>query len=292
MAWEWRRLMKLTKTLVEGSVPGEKKYRLNDSVMPGLNLLVLPSGAKTYYFRHRTMEGVQRDMKLGSPAELTPEDARRLAREALAAIRSGKDPMRERQNLRAAPTIAELAQRYMLKHGDRKRSGANDEIIWRRHIVPALGRAKVATITREAIRDFHAEHPKPTTANRCLEVLGKAMALAEEWGWRASGSNPVRGIKANPEVKRKRYMSTVEIDRLRERIAVWEQTSGLGSMRWKFCRLVRLLLLTGARLREVTRVMQYGPSTRPSPSISWRGSPSPAISRIVLSWPSPPRKWG
>lgn len=38
--------MKLTKTLVEGAVPKARRYRLNDSLVPGLSLLVLPSGAR------------------------------------------------------------------------------------------------------------------------------------------------------------------------------------------------------------------------------------------------------
>ncbi|NBW63601.1 MAG: DUF4102 domain-containing protein, partial [Synechococcaceae bacterium WB4_1_0192] len=45
--------MKLTKTLVEGAAPRASRYRLNDSLVPGLCLLVLPSGARTYYLRHR-----------------------------------------------------------------------------------------------------------------------------------------------------------------------------------------------------------------------------------------------
>ncbi len=45
--------MKLTKTLVEGAAPRARRYRLNDSLVPGLSMLVMPSGARTYYLRHR-----------------------------------------------------------------------------------------------------------------------------------------------------------------------------------------------------------------------------------------------
>lgn len=243
--------MKLTKTLVDGAIPKAKRYRLNDSLVPGLSLLVLPSGSKTYYLRHRTIDGVQRDMKLGTPVELTPDNARRLAREALAQVRDGKDPASERRQLREAPTLADLAARYMERHGKRKRSGFNDEILWRLHILPKLGRIKVARLTREQVRLFHSDHPRPVSANRALEVLGKAMALAEEWGWRPVGSNPCIGIKANPERQRRRYMSTDELARLRARLVEWEHLAGPQQLRWRFAQLVRLLLLTGARLREI-----------------------------------------
>jgi integrase len=239
--------MKLTKTAVDSAKPKAGRYRLNDSLVPGLSLLVLPSGFKTYYVRFRTVDGVQRELKLGTPVELTPDDARRLARNALAQVREGRDPASERHQMRKAPTMADLAARYMDRHGKRKRSGFNDEILWRRHILPAMERVKVARLTREQVRQFHVDHPSPTTANRAMEVLSKAMTLAEEWGWRPPGSNPCTGIKAHRENQRRRYMTADELARLRDALANWESPG----LRWRFAQLVRLLLLTGARLREI-----------------------------------------
>ena len=109
---------------------------------------------------------------------------------------------------------------------------------------------QVAALSRERIREWHASHQKPATANRALEVLGVAMGLAEDWGWRPAGSNPVRGIKAHRERQRRRYLSAQELSQLRAALQRWEAQGPL-SMRWRFAQLVRLLLLTGARLREV-----------------------------------------
>lgn len=241
--------MKLTKTIVEGAAPRAQRYRLNDSLVPGLTLLVLPSGQRTYYLRHR-VDGQQRELKLGTPAELTPDQARALAREALAQVRAGQDPAEERRRRREAPTIELLAKRHLQAHASRKRSGRNDEILWRRHLLPAFGRMKVAALTRERIREWHATQPRPTTANRALEVLGVALGLAEEWGWRPVGSNPARGIKAHKEEQRRRYLTADELARLRAALQQWESAGPL-AIRWRFAQLVRLLLLTGARLREV-----------------------------------------
>ncbi len=241
--------MKLTKTIVEGAAPRAQRYRLNDSLVPGLALLVLPSGQRTYYLRHR-VDGAQRELKLGTPSELSPDQARALAREALAQVRAGGDPAEERRLRREAPTIETLAARHLQAHASRKRSGRNDEILWRRHLLPAFGRMKVAALTRERVREWHAAHPMPTTANRALEVLGVAMNLAEEWGWRPIGSNPARGVKAHKEQERRRYLSADELARLRVALAQWEEAGQL-AIRWRFTQLVRLLLLTGARLREV-----------------------------------------
>jgi integrase len=241
--------MKLTKTLVEGAAPRAQRYRLNDSLVPGLTLLVLPTGQRTWYLRHR-VDGRQRELKLGSPAELSPDQARALARDALARVREGGDPVEERRLRREAPTIEALAARHLQAHASRKRSGRNDEILWRRHLLPAFGRMKVTALTRERVREWHAAHPMMATANRALEVLGVAMGLAEDWGWRSPATNPVRGVKAHPERQRRRYLSQDELTRLRATLDRWEAAGPL-ALRWRFAQLVRLLLLTGARLREV-----------------------------------------
>jgi integrase len=241
--------MKLTRTAVDRALPRPRRYRLNDTLVPGLCLLVLPSGARTYYLRHR-VDGAQRELKLGTPAELSPDQARELARAALARVRAGGDPGAERKAAREAPTIEALAARHLQAHASRKRSGRNDEILWRRHLLPAFARVRVAALTREQVREWHACHPQLATANRALEVLGVAMGLAEEWGWRPVGTNPARGVKAHLERQRRRYASPDELSRLREAMARWEAQGPL-AIRWRFVQLVRLLLLTGARLREV-----------------------------------------
>jgi integrase len=138
----------------------------------------------------------------------------------------------------------------MQAHASRKRSGRNDEILWRRHLLPAFARVRVAALSREQVREWHACHLQPATANRALEVLGVALGLAEEWGWRPVGISPVRGVRAHPERQRRRYASAEELGRLREAMARWEAQGPL-AIRWRFIQLVRLLLLTGARLREV-----------------------------------------
>ncbi|MEN9542127.1 MAG: hypothetical protein RLZZ459_2218 [Cyanobacteriota bacterium] len=243
--------MKLTKTIVEGAQPKAQRYRLNDSLVPGLCLLVLPSGGRTYYVRFRQLDGRQLELKLGTPVELTPDDARRLAREALAQVREGRRPTEERRAMRQASTLADLAREHLERHAAKKRSGDCDEANWRLHLLPALGAAtKVAAITHEDVARWHAAHRQPITANRALRTLSVAMRLAEQWGWRPHNSNPCKGVKPHKETARRRYLSSDELARLRAALAVWEEAGPL-AVRWRFAKLVRLLLLTGARLREV-----------------------------------------
>ena len=244
-------MIKLTKTIVEGAAPREKRYRLNDSLVPGLALLVLPSGGRTYYLRFRQLDGRQLELKLGTPVELTPDQARALARDALAQVREGRRPTEERRSLRQAMTLTDLAREHMERHASKKRSGGCDDANWRIHLLPALGAAtKVAAVSFDDVAKWHAAHRQPITANRALRTLSVAMKLAEQWGWRPRNSNPCKGVKLHRENKRRRYLSQDELTRLREALAQWEAAGPL-AVRWRFAQLVRLLLLTGARLREV-----------------------------------------
>jgi len=57
-----------------------------------------------------------------------------------------------------------------------------------RGIVPALGRKKIADVTRaDVARLHHAGGDAPYQANRVLAVLSKMFNLAEAWGLRPDG---------------------------------------------------------------------------------------------------------
>ncbi|MDA7475340.1 site-specific integrase [Planktomarina temperata] len=247
--------MKLNKTVIKDAQPTGKRYKIQDQTLPGFFLRVEPTGGKSFYVRYRTPENVQRDFKIGTPESLTPDQARAIARETLGAVAQGKDPGGDRRAKRTAPTLKDLAVRYMAEHGSKKKSGHNDEILWRRHLLPTMGMARVALLSREQVRRFHSNHPSPNTANRAVEVLSKAMDLAKEWAW-TDGENPCLGIKAFPEQKRKRYLSSEELERLRVVLNNWterEPESKRWWVRWRFAQMIRLLLLTGARTGNIMR---------------------------------------
>src|SRR5262249_27082705 len=79
-------------------------------------------------------------------------------------------------------------------------------------------------------------------------VLSKMMNLAEAWGLRLDGSNPVRHVKKYREDKRERYLTKAELQRLGAVLAVSE-TKAVES---PFAiAAIGLLVLTGARLTEI-----------------------------------------
>lgn len=239
--------MRLSDRKIKDAQPRAKEYRLNDDLVPGLAVRVYPGGQKTFSIRYYNAAGSRRELKLGLVGEISTDEARALGRDAMLRVRQGDDPTAQRQELRASPTIEDLAERYMREHArPRKRSWKNDDAIWRRHLLPTFGRSKILSVTPAQVRRWHQDHPQPVTANRCLEVLRVAYKLARSWGW--ATVDPCEGIQKHVEEKRRHYMPSEHLDQLLEALEVFEEE---GDVRRRFALMVRLLLLTGCRLREV-----------------------------------------
>jgi hypothetical protein len=226
-------------------------------------------------------------MSLGQHGVLTTETARTKAFGLLAAVKDGKDPAGDRQQGRKAPTVAELAKRFDKEHITvRLKPGTAREYRrnLRRFILPAIGRLKVADVTKADIARLHHELRRiPYQANRNLEVISKMFNLAELWGLRPDGSNPRRHIKKYPEEKRERYLSPAELAVLGEALALAEQDGvedpyGIAA--------IRLLIFTGCRLNEImTLKWDHVPSRldasgcpTPRPALGWSTS-APRLSR-------------
>jgi integrase len=147
------------------------------------------------------------------------------------------------------------------------------ETLLRRHILPAIGGFRVTDIRRAHVSKMHADLAAHAgAANRALSVVSAI------WNWAAIEHedlalppNPAKGIKRNPEEGRERFLSSDELARLGDALEEAE-TVGLPytvdeakpkakhapkpeDRRRKLdpfaIAAVRLLILTGARLREI-----------------------------------------
>lgn len=238
---------KLTKSLVASiPAPASGSSFAWDSVLPSFGVRASYTGRKTFIMRYRTATGTDRAMTLGRCEEMHPEEARELAREAFRAVREGKDPSTERTAKRHAPRLEDLRDRFMEDHASQKKPGTrtNYEILWRRHILPALGNPAVADVQEADILALRRKlKDRPITANRALEVASVAFNLAEKWRWRERGTNPCAFVESFAEVARERILTQDEISRL------WAALDAPDLVP-SFRALVRLLLLTGRRLDE------------------------------------------
>lgn len=243
---------KITKKLVDGLTPTGKLYEVRDAEIIGFHVRVTPAGARTYAFQWRDADGVWRREKIGRHGSVTADAARDIAKQWAGVVAGGGDPKPKPKpgDAPAQITMAALYARYMEEHAafKKQRSQLNDDGYWRNHIVPAMGEILVKDVTRADVAALHLKmRATPTNANRVLEVVRKALNLAEIWKLRPEGSNPCKGVKPYRLKKRKRYMTPAEGPRLGKALGLFDSMGGLDMY---FAALVRLTLFTGARKGE------------------------------------------
>ena len=242
---------KITKHLVEAAEIRDKHYTITDSQIPGFGIRIMRGGTRTYVVMYRA-GGRRRRMALGHHGVTTPEQARKSAINILARVWNGEDPAANRQGGGHIITVADLAKRFdeehiavRLKPRTAKEYRRNVQLF----IVPALGRLKVADVTRADVARLHHEfRDTPYQSNRNIEIVSKMFNLAEMWGLRSDGTNPCRHVKKYKEEKRERYLNAAELGRLGEVLRQCEQ-EGIEST--SVINLIRLLMLTGCRLSEI-----------------------------------------
>lgn len=223
-----------------------------DDKLPGFGVRCRASGHRCYVLKYR-LGGRQRWYSIGRHgAPWTPETARREARRLLGEIAKGRDPAADRDSARGAPTVVELAERYLAEHVEahnRPSTARTFKRLVQAHIVRELGRHRVANVTRaDASKLHHAMRGTPRQANQTLAVLSKMMHLAEAWGWRPDGTNPCRLVKRFAERQRERFYSEAELARIGEAVTALERE---GKILPGCATAIRMAALTGCRMGEV-----------------------------------------
>ena len=154
---------KITKRTVEGVRPGPHDVRVWDTELPGFGCKVTPKGVRVYVFQY-WIAGRVRRVTLGRHGQgMTAEQARREATLLRGEVARGSDPAAARTADREAPTLADFARRYLSEHANVKKkpsAAAADERNLRNHILPALGRQKLADLTRAHVVKFHQDVPR------------------------------------------------------------------------------------------------------------------------------------
>ena len=231
-------------------LPGKGNRVHYDDDVPGFGVRVTAGGFKSFVLNYVTRAGRERRCTLGSAENWQTTAARERARELKRDIDAGGDPLGDKEDERATPTVAELVSRFIAEHVERKRPSTSRAYrqMLDLHIGPHFGpHLKVADVRFENIDALHRKLTKagsPYMANRCVAVLSKMFSLAVRW--RMRDDNPARGVEKNYESKRKRYLSADELTRLSAALA------GYGDR--QIANVFRLLLLTGARRGEVLAI--------------------------------------
>ena len=279
--------LKLTRKAVSAIEPPERVTIYYDVDVKGFGLKVMPSGARSWILEYRPGVGgrsvAKKRIKIGTPATHSPEEARDEAAKTLARVTLGADPAAARAEERAAMTVKEIAESYLEKHVAEKRKG-NTERLYRwvlnDHVLPSLGSMRASQVTRADVTRMQASitrgrKDKPnggrTTANRALAVLGAMFNWAAGEGLVPEGHNPVPKVERYRENQKERYLSSDELAALGAALTEAEtvglpyevdETKATSKHAPKpenrltvfsphVTGAIRLLILTGCRLREI-----------------------------------------
>ena len=233
---------------------GKDELWLWDGALSGFGVRATPVGA-TLHVKYRVGGGRkarQRKLKIGRFGPLNAIQGRAQAQAILRKVARGEDPAGERDGQRNDPTIAELLGEFLEHHVDAKRRRTT-VIEYRRladkFIRPSLGKIRVKELETADVARLHRKLAEtPYQANRVLAVVSKFASWTEANGYRPKYSNPARGIEKYAEQGRERYLVAAEIERLGKVLAEAgdEWPTAIAA--------IRLLLFTGARLREVLRL--------------------------------------
>jgi integrase len=238
--------MRLTASTIKAlKLPkGVKDFVFFDERLPGFGLRLRASGAKSYLVQY-AIAGKSRRLTIGTPAHLDPNAAFDAAKDLLARVRLGFDPVAERDQSRsrASETMGAVLPLFMERQRAKQKPRGFQETV--RHLevyakplhpypVAAIDRRMVANLLLEI-----ADKRGPGASNRCRAALSCFASWAVKRGL-APHNEAAYTDKAIEGGARDRVLTD---DELR---AIWtalpDDTYG---------RVIRLLMLTGCRRDEI-----------------------------------------
>lgn len=271
----------ITNRLLERLDPQPQRYDVFDGTVRGFHIRVNPNGVMTYRFKY-VAAGRQRVMTIGEHGSpWTADGARKRAEVLRGIVKAGGDPVAqaeaqraaEAEELRRAITVKQLVERWLdegpyAAPNKRATSWAHDASRLRRHIIPLLGnvpanalrRADIEKAQRD-IRDGKTAIEEKSSKKRGLARVqggpsiarGAIVSLSACYSWAVAqelvSANPVTNVKKIAAVKRERFLTDGETARLLDTVSAMESEHKLSS---QHADTMRLLLLTGARKREIS----------------------------------------
>lgn len=273
----------LTAPAIEKLKPGTVRREIPDARMPGLYLIIQPTGAKSWAVRYRHA-GRSRKFTIGAFPVYDLAKARKRASEVLTAAGDGKDPARQKLKDREAAKLAtrdlfaEAAKDFIVKK--LKRNGRRSwretarllglreiahkpnefELIRKPEGDQKKGRGRKRTrdglayrwrkrsvleITKRDISD-ELDALAPIVANRTLGALKNFFNWLIERG--VLTTSPIAGTKPpTEETSRERVLTDDEVALL------WKAADEVD---YPFGPFTKLLLLTGARRDEVAAMTE------------------------------------
>jgi integrase len=215
-----------------------------DDYLAGFGLRLRSGGSRKWLVQY-AIRGETRRLTLGSTATLAAHEARAQAQAALAQVKLGKDPARDKQAQQeaAGDTFGKLLPRFLERQRLKLKPRSFEET--NRHLVrhaDGLHRLPITALDRRAIASLLSEladNNGPAAANRVRASLSAFCTWLAREGY--LDSNPVAFTnRAVEQGARGRVLTGAEVAQ------IWR---ALGSD--QYAAIVELLMLTGARRDEI-----------------------------------------
>ncbi len=282
--------------LLRGLRGGDGQYEL--PLGEGLSVRVSSKSARTLYLRVK-INGKGQRINLGAYPAVTLKDAHNKALTLRAEIKEGRDPRlearRAKHGTHAPATVVEAVERYVLEHArvkQRTEWAKESERLLRLEVLPKIGSYPLAQLRRSDVAGLIARKAEAVrragytgiVANRLSAVVSRFIRFCADYGW-LDASLGLRLPKPATERSRDRNLSVSEL------ALVWralsESRTGQGPCLPVYAKVLALLMLTGWRVTEITRIT---PSRidRHKRSITLTNAKNKASQRKVLL---PPMAW-
>lgn len=238
---------RLSTAAINKIQPGEILW---DSAIPGFGCRCQVR-AKVFMLQYR-FKGRTRVKTIGRyGAPWTLETARVEARRLLGALADGIDPAEARDHAKTVPQLSDLARQFLAEHVAvhlKPQTRENYRSIIELFVIPNLGHYRIDQITSKEVEALHRKMAsKPFQANRTLAVLSSFFNWTERLNLRAQRTNPAKLVKKYKERARDGSLSASDITKLHLALDLHERmAANIYSLS-----LIRVLLLTGARLNEI-----------------------------------------
>ena len=232
--------------------PGKAETLWRDKQLSGFILRCYANGRRVWLVQYRDASGATRRVNIGDAALIEADKARETARDLLAEARRG-DPARMRDEGRRALKFGAAVEQYLAFAASKVKPSTLKET--RRALTVHAGgsnRLAVMAVRRADVAELHSRvttRGGAVAANRVLAALSAFFSWAMGRG--IVEMNPVIKIPRNAEKARSRVLSNPEIWGLWAATGSVEGEGVAGSGAGDFGRIVRLLMLTGARRSEV-----------------------------------------
>ncbi len=243
---------KITKKSIDALTAEAKAAKdavfLWDGELPGFGAKAAATGACSYVLQFRLggRGTPAKRITLGRHGRLTPDEARRLAKEKIGEVAKGIDVAEHRKEKReklAGLTFADAVEKFLSVHAKRTRYWKEKRARLTSGDVKALANKPLSTVSRKHVAD--AIDRAKARSEAAARLLFADLRPLFKWAHERElvDANPMAGLRApKPSDARERVLEDHEIR------AFWQAASEAS---WPFASVYKLLLLTGARREEV-----------------------------------------